>query len=130
MGEDDNEEIRLELADAYEQLAAQGLLLQELESLRRHQQQLETEHAILRGIGGTSERRVSPSSGPANGIAGKGRLLYARLQDGRQVELTNKVLQQEAEIVELQERLQQLLAMRGYPSGSIEGASMTVDAEN
>lgn len=104
--------LRRELADSYELLAKKGQRRQEAAELRRQSEALHAEGAELKAaqrdhtsisIEATSESEAAQStfssSSPASG------LLYARLQDGRQVELTGKVHQQMLEIESLRERL-------------------------
>jgi len=75
--------------------------------------------AAAAGTDSRSPGRLSlPESAKALGLA-NGTPMYARLQDGRQVELTSRVHRQEQEIAELRERIRTL----GQRTGGHQGAS-------
>jgi hypothetical protein len=109
--------LRAELATTYASLATklaavppeedhQSEVERKAASLRRSLQELEAENAALR-VTADLVSHAEAGNGAGEGPRELSRNpTYARLQDGRQVELTSKVERQDREIAELRERLQ------------------------
>jgi len=107
--------LKAELASAYDAIAQRLLRQQEAEALRQECARLDSDNAALRAA---VSAEASPSGAGqgvlAQKLAGAGprrpaasAATFARLSDGKQVELTGKIQRQVSEIADLREKLRQ-----------------------